>query len=336
MRFNSISSANTIKWDGKSRPFYEVYYLKLVDPKREWSLWLRYTLLIPEKQHLDATASVWGIVYSVHDVPLTIKQTYSLADHDVWHQDHFINIAGNYLSIDASSGHLENEDEKMEWSFHFEDPTDSLSLYPYQFLYSKSFPRTKFVEPRLVTHVSGTIKINDHVLRLNRNQAHQAHVWGTQYASTWVWGHCSEFEEDETAYFEGLSAQVPLGKAVSPPVSLFCFRVDGQKYFANSVWKWFSNHSNHHLQEWHFEVRCGSLKFIGHVSRDVESIIGIRYDCPQGDQRFCHNTMMANMTLTVYKKQKKNWVFWKKLTSKQGVAFETVGPKEDPRVKYYL
>ncbi|MBI2338981.1 MAG: hypothetical protein HYU99_01240 [Deltaproteobacteria bacterium] len=342
MSLNTVSNGNRLRWDGKRNPFYEVYYLKIVDPDKGWSFWGRYTLCVPKKEREKATASVWGIFCrpstSLRAGPTTValKQTYPLNRIDPFHSERFLQIQEDFLSLDSAVGRLGDSDHEIAWNLQFEDPTLSAGLYPYGFLYRGSFPKTKFLEPRLSTHVTGTLTIDKEVLRLFHHPAHQAHLWGTAYARRWVWGNCNQFEEDPTAVFEGLVAQIKLGPIPSPPLALFYFIVEGREYRANSIIRWIKNDSCHDLAVWQFEAISGETKFEGVVRRDVGSLTGVEYLGPNGERRFCHNTMMGDMELKISRKENKEWVFKKTLTARKTVAFETVEPKPDPRVKFVL
>lgn len=336
MTLNTVQGGNRLRWNGAQKPFYEIYYLKLVDPKKQWSFWVRYTLLSPIADREEPSASVWGIFHRQGEEPIAIKQTVRLSIIDVYHSGRFIQIEDNYLALDATYGNLEEDTHRIKWDLMFEDPTMSICLYPHRFLYSIPFPKTKFLEPCVSTYVSGTIQIGRESFKLDHCLAHQAHIWGTQYAQRWVWGNCNMFQEDPTAIFEGLVAQIPLGPFISPPMALFYFVWEGKPYQANGLIKWFKNKSQHHLLEWEFEAICKKTKFIGRLHRRPDQIAGVQYHGPHGEKRFCHNTMRADMTLDIFAKDGKRWASQERLTSIGGAAFETVEPQPDPRVAFVL
>lgn len=333
--FNTVSIGNHLQYFNNKAPFYEVYYLKLIEPQALWSLWLRYTLCHPSNKSVPAEASVWGIFHLQGQKPLAIKKSYPLKEIDVFHQDSFIHIEDNFLAIEKSVGYLEEKNSSIEWNFEFEDPSHSICLYPYQILYKLPFPKTKFLEPRLKSHATGEFKINHKTYPLNHLPVHQAHIWGKEYADNWTWGNCIHFNEDPTAIFEGLVAQIKLGKKLSPPLALFYFVFDGEVYKANQIHRWTKNKSYSSLLDWNFECLSKNLKFVGHLKRSLDDIAGVEYTGPLGEKRYCHNTMRAQMTLQVFRKNKKSWVPLKKLTSKQA-AFETVNPHPNEKVNFVL
>ncbi|MBI4411150.1 MAG: hypothetical protein HY541_01540 [Deltaproteobacteria bacterium] len=343
MSLSNVSNGNRLRWDGKKSPFYEVYYLKITDAEKGWSFWARYTLLSPKKEMGKADAAIWGIFSRLsgqarlgNPATVALKQIHPLFRIDPFHSERFIQIQENFLSLDAAVGELADSDHEIRWDLRFEDPTLSTALYPYPFLYRFPFPKTKFLEPRLSTHVSGRLTVDRETISLNHHRAHQAHLWGSAYARRWVWGNCNQFSEDPSAVFEGVVAQIKLGPIPSPPLALFYFIVEGREYRANSIVQWIKNDSTHDLLTWQFSAECGEVKFAGTVSRDIAAIAGVEYQGPNGERRYCHSSMFADMRLEMYRRQNKEWILAKHLTARKTAAFETVEPRPDPRVKFVL
>jgi hypothetical protein len=335
MPLNTVSGGNKLRWNGSQKPFQEIYYLKLVDPHRQWSFWVRYTLLIPAKGD-DAQASLWGIFHRRGQKPIALKKTISIAEIDVFHRDRFIQIKENFLSVDGCAGAIAQDGHEIIWNLEFEDPNRSICIYPYPFLYSLPFPKTKFLEPRVSTYVSGSFRVDGEFVKLNHALAHQAHHWGTQYSVRWAWGNCGEFLEDPTALFEGFSGQIKVASKTSPLLNLFYFIWEDEIYQANTLRHWFSNKSTYDLLSWNFEARCKDLKFVGRISRPLDLIAGVEYTGPLEEKRYCHNSNMADLTLDIYRKNKKDFVHVKTLTAPGACAFETVEGEADPRVDFVL
>lgn len=336
MRLKTVTEGNRLRWDGKTRPFHEVYYLKLTDPLGEWAFWSRYTILSPQTSGQAPQACLWAIFTSLSGKKIALQKHFSLAELDIFHCDSFIQIGQNHINLAESRGALSSREHLIDWLFEFEDPTHSTHLFPYGFLYSLPIPKTKFVEPRFTTYVTGHLTIDENQYALRRCPAHQAHLWGTAYADRWTWGHCNAFLEDPDAAFEGLVAEIPLGSRKSPPLALFQFRYQGKMYRANSFFKWFTNEHHGDFLEWRFKATCKNLKFEGILRRKPELTVGLNYEGPNGEKRFCHNSTMAEMELNIFEREKGRWAFKKRLTSPTGAAFETVEPSPDSRIDFLL
>jgi len=279
MSFDTVTSGNKIRWDGKKNPFYEIYYLKLVDPVQGWSFWARYTLLIPKGAGDQGQASLWAIFTQQNAEPncIALKKNFPLTKLDPFHSQHFIQLHDNFLSLGGAHGAMEDSDHHIQWNFQFEDPSVSSCLYPYNFLYSFPIPKTKFLEPRLTTKMSGRLVIDGRLFKVEKHPGHQAHIWGTEYAKRWAWANCTGFKEDETAVFEGLTAEIAVGPIGTPPMSLFYFIFEGKHYRANGLRCWFSNKSDYNLGEWRLSAQCLGLKFEGVIKRDFATVVGVEY-----------------------------------------------------------
>ncbi|HBF11861.1 MAG TPA: hypothetical protein DDW49_00475 [Deltaproteobacteria bacterium] len=336
MPLDTVFESNRLRWDGQKKPFYEVYYAKLVDEKAAWSFWCRYTLLHSVIEGKIPTASVWAIFKPWGERATSLKENFSVHQIDFVHAERFIQIGPSYLSLSHAVGLVKNSHQEITWNLQFEDPTLCQPLFPYQFMYRSRFPQTKYVAARLSTSVSGSVSINHQSHPADQCKAHQAHLWGTGYALSWAWAHCNQFVEDASVVFEGLSAEIKLGPYETPFIPLFSFIFEGKRYRGPGVCRLFKTKNHHDFLEWHFEVVCNDTKFAGRISRPIEEIVGVEYEGPLGEARFCHNTMMGNMELDVYKRHKKEWVYFKKLTAQKTVAFETVAPTPDPRVHFVL
>lgn len=331
----SVSEGNQLQWNSVQRPFYETYYLKVADPYGSWSFWARYTLLIPRRKAEEMSASVWAIFCPKNENPVALKKTFSLSELDIFHRDSFIKIEDSFLALDKAVGFLKHTPHQVSWELEFEDPTITSCLYPYVSFYKKSFPKTKFMEPRLSTFISGQITVNGKTTSFERLPGHQAHIWGREYALSWAWGHCNTFEEDPNLVFEGLTARVPLGPFKSPSLKLLQFFWEGKQYRANTFISWLTNQSNHDLLHWDFEAICGTTRFVGHLTRNTSQIVGVEYQGPNGDKHYCHNSMLSSMELSVYRKNLGKWNLQKKYHS-PSAAFETVESYPDSRVAFLL
>lgn len=346
MLVTSVSEGNKLFWKKNKTGFYEVYFFKVADPLGQWSFWGRYTLLAPHLKKAtskEATASVWGI-FSKKTASgyenTALKKTYLIDDIDLLHSDRFIQIEDNFLSLDSAYGSLASDTQNIAWDLQFEDPNISQALFPNFFFYALPFPKTKLLAPRWSTYVSGHLVVDHHTYRVEHVPAHQAHLWGSAYAHNWAWGHCNQFNEDSSAVFEGLSAQIPLGTHLSPPFNIFSFVINDEELRANTVFSLFKNKSSYDLHRWQFTATAvsknlGALRLEGVLTRSTEEIIGVEYLGPNDEKRFCHNSSFCSMELSIFAKSKSGWQLYKKLTSNKA-AFETVGPTLEESVSLSL
>ena len=64
---NEKERANLLRWDGGSRGFYEVYFLKFNDAPSQTAVWLRYTLTSPRPEVGRPYCELWGIFFDARD-----------------------------------------------------------------------------------------------------------------------------------------------------------------------------------------------------------------------------------------------------------------------------
>lgn len=325
---------NLVRWDGFKKPFYEVYYLKWNDLTQGIAGWMRYTLLAAI--HRKPEASVWGIFFNAKDPRnnIGIKQTFSLGETRI-EKDIFYFSAGSSAIFDGGArGDICQNDHVMAWETKFQDGL-SLKHFPWP-LYRGGFPKTKLLAPSLSTTLSGEFIVNSQKFTLSHVPAHQAHLWGTEQAASWVWGNCNTFREDPGFCFEGLSARIRMGEKLSPPMTLLFFYWDQHLHAFNAPHHWITNQSRHDLDRWHFEAATRELHFVGDIFCSPEDMAGVRYDDPTGSERFCHNTKIADVKIQIFKKQAYGWDCVQTLTAFKSAAFEVVQPSLDPCVKLLI
>lgn len=331
---SSQEKDNLTRWNGSRKGFYEVYYLKWNDPTRGIAAWLRYTLLSPRTRPPEA--SLWGIFFDAKDPKnnLAIKRTFPAAEARIEREIFYFGIGPSAVFDRGARGTLSDEKNRLAWEFKFGEGL-TLRHFPSP-LYATPFPKTKFLAPYLSTRLTGEFTVNDRTFSLENVPAHQAHLWGTQHAASWIWGNCNAFAEDPDFCFEGLSVKVPVGARTAPPMTLLFFYWDGKFYSFNSPFRWFSNKSWNELDRWHFEAGTKDLKFVGDVFSSPEQMVGVRYEDPDGSERFCHNTKVADLRIQVLKKTGSGWACLKTLSAERTCAFEVVEPSLDPRVRLMI
>lgn len=339
---------NLTRWNGRQKGFYEVYYLKWNDLSQGVAAWIRYTLLVPLKG--EPETSIWVIFFDAKDPArnLALKQNFSIREARI-ERDFFYFAAGpSAIFQSGARGKVASGNTCVSWELKFGEPDLFLRHYP-GLLYHIGFPKTKFLAPHLSTRISGDFTVNDHRFALRGVPGHQAHLWGTDMALSWVWGNCNTFAEDQNFCFEGLTARVKVGGRLSPPMTLLFFYWDGKWYKFNSLRHWFTNRSLYDfyrrqrrvegatrapiIDRWHFEAGTRETYFVGDLFARPEEMVGLRYENPDGGERFCHNTKIADLKIQVLKKRKWGWEAVKTLTALQSVAFEVVQPMLDPRVR---
>lgn len=327
--------SNITRWNGRQSPFYEVYYLKWSDPAQSVGGWMRYTILSSIKKPPEA--AVWAMFFDAKDPSrnAAIKKTFPIKEARIERDFFYVGAGHSAVFDDGCRGDLSDDETQASWELKFTEKGEPLWYFP-RLLYKTAFPKTKFVVPYLSTKLSGEFTWNGRKIVLNDAPAHQGHLWGIEHGESWVWANANTFVEDPSFVFEGLSARIKLGDKPSPPLTLLFFQWEGELYACNSPKQWFTNKSAMDLDRWHFEATAGDLLFVGDYETSPERMVAVRYEDPNGSERFSHHTETANVRVQILRKSKAGWETVKVLTARNSAAFENVRPERDPRVRLLL
>lgn len=327
---------NLLIWDGETRGHYEVYYLKLNDPEAEVACWLRYTLSAPLRG--EPVAELWGIFFNRNEPArnLALKAACPWSEATGSRDSFRFQIGAAVLEHARAQGELWRGDQVLRWDLRWEPNTTSLRHLPFEWMYRSPFPKTKVLSPNFDIRVSGALEVNGRSYRLQDALGQQSHLWGTRHAEEWVWGHCNAFEEDETAVFEGLSARVRIGPLLLPPLTLFCLQSRGRLYLLNGPWQLLTNRSSAGVGMWRFAGRGSGIRIEGEARCAIEHVVGAEYTDPDGGKRWCHNTKVGDLDLTIFERKGRTWRKVQTLTSCGTCAIEWVERTRDARVSPWI
>ncbi len=322
---------NTMVWDGLAKPFFEAYHVKVCDPKAHWSLWLRYSLLNPQKAGFDkkAIAALEGIFFT-HDAPAVLAaESFELADYDIVHTDHFISIGDSFLSLAQAVGLISDKKTFIKWEMNLEDPVLSFRPLPGEMFYHLPHPKAKFLVPRLTCRASGQIYINHKKFELHSQPLYQSHIFGKNLPSTWTWINCINFKEDSAACLEVLFLGLIPG--VSKKAHLIFLRFDDVVLSANSIWDgyWANKVS---LNETTCEMVITKHKWRAEICVTFEKRYEntVVYHGPDGQNRLSALNLAASADIKILKQKDGVWQSYKTLTARNTASIEKVSPTATP------
>ena len=316
-------SDNMTRFQEGIKPFYEIYFFKFHLIQEEIAFWIRFTLHNPLQG--APYGCLWGMMFDRNN-PQNRKgaiKKFNLNEIKIEKDIFHLQFGKSAIFQNGSYGGFKEKDFEIEWDLHFPLNQHSLRTYPYSLLYHLPFPKTKTVTPNLSVLYSGKIRCQGKEYLVKEAPGAQGHLWGTQHAKEWAWGHCNHFKEDSSAIFEGLSAQVKIGPWLTPHFNLFYIRLFGRDYYLNSPLRWFRNKSEYNLNQWNFEAIQGKDRFVGRVTPHPEQMLGVRYTDPDGSHRYCHHDEWAQIKLEHFQLKKGKWNLQVMLHS-QAMAFELV------------
>ncbi|MFN3928041.1 MAG: tocopherol cyclase family protein [Thermoflexus sp.] len=326
---------NRLRWDGRTPGFYEVYYLKANDPARGIALWLRYTLLAPQRG--DPVAELWGFFFDRNhpDQNLALKATYPWSEARVEPTPFRFAIGPAVLTHTGAQGEIVQNGRRLRWDLRWAPNPATVYLLPFRWMYRGPFPRTKVLSPNFDIRLHGVLEADDQRYPLVGAPGQQAHLWGTRYAERWIWGHCNAFTEGTEVAWEGLSAQVALGPLRLPMLTLFVLRMGNQWIFLNGLGALVRNRSSGAVGTWRFIGYGPGLRIVGEAKVAPEHLVGAIYTDPDGSRRWCHNTKVGDLTLTIHPRSGGAWRPMT-LTALGTCALEWVGRTQDPRVAIWV
>ncbi|RME19459.1 MAG: hypothetical protein D6806_18265 [Deltaproteobacteria bacterium] len=329
---NEAERQNLPRYRGQS-PFYEVHFVKFNHPASRTACWLRYTLSVPPSGE-GAVAELWAIYFDRENPQndFALKQTHPIAEWSSSANRFRIGIGNAWLEQDGCEGELRDGGKFLRWQLRWVSEPDLLYHFPHRAMYRLPAPKTKVLCPNWNARMSGTVESHLGRFELEAAPGQQEHLWGTEHAWRWAWGHCNAFEEDPDAVWEGLDAQIRLGPLVSPPLSVFFLRAFGRFYRFNSLRQWISNRSSWTTGRWSFEARSGNVRMYGSASVGLENIVGVTYTDPSGDKLYCHNTKVGDLEIGL----EEGGRLLGRLTSRGAAAVEFVERSRTEGVRFML
>ncbi len=330
----SSEQGNAIVWDGQSRRFYEVWYLKLNHRATGCGLWLRYTFLSPVAGTGDPVAELWGIFFDPHDPKRNqaMKQTLPASETGMGRETFSLRFGSAELTNASARGTLRRDSEAMAWDLAWTPNPETFAPFPMSAMYRTRIPKTKFLSPNLSIRFRGSFTVHGETYVCDGEPGQQAHLWGTKSADQWAWAHCNAFEEDENAVFEGLSASVRIGIMKIPNLTMLHLRAEEGSYTFNSVMQLFTNKSRPGIERWEFSGENQRWQLHGVITARIDDFVGVRYIDPDGAPLYCHNSKVASCEIALCEPTGGAWYPVGKLTSHGTTAFEWVSRAPDPRV----
>ena len=328
-------SDNETDWDGKKRGHYEVYYLKWNHLKTQTAVWLRYTLHVPIAGCGEPTASLWGIFFDAKDLTQNqaLKSTFPIHAWKATRNPFSFHVGTAVLTDGSAKGRIENKERFFEWDLKWDPSPETICYLPYPWLYKAPLPKTKVLTPNIDVRFRGTFRTQRETFVCEGEPGEQTHIWGIKHAERWVWGHCNIFKEDPHAVFWGLSAQIPIGPWVTPPLSVFYFRYRGGEYLVNRLWKGWSHPTEFSLGRWNFTANVSKdLRLKGEFRVSSDRCVGVEYQDPDGDRLYCNNTKIADFRLDILQKRRGEWFSESSLCAEGTAAWELVERKSHPEV----
>lgn len=335
--FTAAGTENLPRWDRTSAGFMEVWYSTITHRPSGCGIWVRYTLTAPKKS--PAYCEVWGAVFHPsRGLLFAGKDRFGIERLSTFGRDDgaIIRIAGSWLSENHLEGSITSGNQPLEWSLAFE-PSDRCFQHLPQPLRRRAERKVSTLcSPNLSVRFTGTVKVAGDALEFDGEPGCQTHRWGRAHAHTWAWSHCSLFDGNEHAVFEAVAAKAPLGVLPGPTLTFLYLHLDGRDIPLNELKPALRARSSYTMPTWAFSGHDDDYKIVGAARAHPERLLQVRYEDPDGSERYCANSEVADLALEVYRKVRGRWRHDRSLTATRTAHLEFGGrePFEELPVAY--
>ena len=322
--FTTGATENRMRWDRTKRGFMEVWYSTLNHPSSGGGVWLRYTLTSPLEG--SPYCELWGSFFDPDGKrTFAAKQRYPidrLGGANGRDDGALVRIGDTWLSERHLEGSVERDGRSLSWSLDFE-PADRCFHHLPEQLRSRIDKRVSTLcSPNLSVPFFGSVNLDGDDLVFDGDLGSQSHRWGARHSSTWSWAHCSNFEGSTDSTFEGVAAQTSIGPIPAPTMTFLFLRHEGEDIAFNELRSVLSARSRYEMPTWSFTANNARWKIAGAARASVDRLIQVRYEDPDGSERFCANSEIADMAIELYRRTDVGWRHHGSLTTLRGAHLE--------------
>lgn len=307
--FTFDGTENRMRWDRRKRDFMEVWYATANHRPSGAGVWFRYTITAPKDQ--PAYCELWAFHFDPNGKSsFAAKDRFPidrLGSSNGRDDGALVRIGDAWLSDTHLEGRIVRADRSIEWSLDF-TPFDGCFQHIPEALRARVEKRVSTVcSPNLSVPFFGTVKVDGDEFNFDGELGCQSHRWGRKHSDTWSWAHCSTFEDDADAIFEGLAARASIGSVPAPTTTLLFLRYEGMDLAFNDL-KWaLRAKSRYELPTWAFGARNADFKIAGAGRATVDRFVQVAYADPDGSPRFCTNSEIADLAVEIYRREGSTW-----------------------------
>lgn len=287
---------NLPAWTGKPGA-YEVWFLTSTDPASGQGFWLRSTLTAPTDG--EPYAEVWFARFDRSELARTfgIHRRYAFDAVELSTGRLDVRIGPAVVRSGHLEGALEGDGHRARWSLDF--PTGEPTYLPLPpAFYRGSLAPTKPYAPNVSTSLTGTVEVDGETIDLHGAPAHQGYLAGRRHAQRWAWAHCSDYQGEE-AVVHALTAQGRRGPFDTPFVTSIGIRWEGRWIRLSRL----SRARQFDLGTWRVNMGNRRYRVTGRIEAPTEALLRARYEDPDGEPRYCHNSEVASSRIVLFERR---------------------------------
>jgi hypothetical protein len=284
---------------GEGAGHYESFYIKATRPGGGQAVWIRHT--IHKRPGEPATASLWFTLFDADAAgPQATKLT--VAAPDAVPTDAYIEVAGARLGPDAAAGQIAGEGQPAaSWELSIEEGAEAFHHLPYEFLYRAPLPKTKLLSPHPDARFSGTVKVGETEIELDRWPGMIGHNWGREHAERWIWTQANEFRQGD-GYFDAGFGRIKVGPLTTPWIGNAVLCLEGERHRLGGLDRIRSTRVDEEPSECSFELTGKDIRVRGHVLSEARNFVAWVYADPEGPEHNTVNCSICDLELTVERK----------------------------------
>lgn len=302
-----MNDRNAMRWDGSSG-HYEVWYVSLTDRGSGAGAWIRLTMRAPSAG--DPECSLWLMAMTPSGERVARKRSFPIAALRAESEPFRLVVDAAELSDRGSAGRIDDVSWELRW-----DPGTVAGEIVHPLLERARIARTMMVVPHPDLAIEGTITWGGSTLELAGARGGQTHLWGAKHASRWCWLHASDLEGVDGAqrrgdWIEAVSVVTPrAGREVGPSTPVTGVLL-GERFDATGPTRVLRADARIGLTSYHFETRNRTRRLRVEVDAPRETLVGVTYDDPDGEQAWCYNSEVASLRAWVWDRSRGGGARW--------------------------
>ena len=306
------------KWNepvfpGSNSLLQESYFIKVNDKNQ--AIWLKFTVL---QGHQQKEFEVWGLVFPEKGRPFGLKvnvpeEETVVRPGELRFGDCLLKQQGGNLHC---SGRIKENKTSMEWDFSLSG-SESLRLFPLDFMYTSSFPKRKLVSPFFDAKAKGSLHFSGpgkkFSMKFKDASGMQGHNWGSEHSHRYVWAHCNTLRDEKNsgipAVFEGFSGKIKVGPFITPHLTGLFLKPDAEFAAQYGISCFDLLAVNRYLNKtvsvdesnmtWDWTADYNPIRIAGKFKADRGNTAGLKYFDPDGKLHYCYNSKKAECSISL-------------------------------------
>jgi hypothetical protein len=332
--FTSDGVENRMRWDRRAQGFMEVWFVTLNHADSGSGVWLRYTITSPDPGKGSPYCELWGFVFDPNGkASFGAKNRFHIDRLGVSNgrdDGALVRIGDSFLSENHLEGQVTRGGRSLTWSLDFDPASRCYQHLPAQLRSRVERRVSTLCSPNLSVPFTGTVTLDD-ALTFGGEHGTQTHRWGRRHSRSWAWGHCSKFDGDVDAVFEGLAARTSIGPVRLPTITPLYVRFEDEEIVLNDLKSSFRARSHFEMPTWSFTAANPDFKVTGAARTGIERLMQVAYSDPDGSARHCANSEIGDLALEIYRRHNGAWRHLRSLSALRTahVEFGRVAPFDE-------